>query len=391
MSYLSETNSTTAPNGVTAGNAPAVVGAEATTTQSQPIAAVPAQLAKEQTNSGVTGVTPNPTASPAAPDIHANPKTLSGDELLRTTEFACGVVLRDMQVTVALCKEIIARYADRRSTNRPAGKPTVQEAFAAINLNYDTVRKWIQRERVKEIEKLQITDGSEPETDEPLESLKIGEKIVTPDGNAAEVAHQHVTTDRVDVDETIPGYEEPVRKSYKRSELATPAEAESKKKDAPPMKAVALTAGTVILVSGRRYIVVRTPDSGDIRKTRLTVREGKWRLTVSLREVKNEEPTARAAVVAETGTKTAMDEVVAVKAGEGNQDPDGIIAEPAKARTKLKTPMYKEGIDFDPAFLTPPQANELFELMKSQPFADNRVSCGPQVFPAPRKTKHSPL
>jgi alkylated DNA repair dioxygenase AlkB len=65
--------------------------------------------------------------------------------------------------------------------------------------------------------------------------------------------------------------------------------------------------------------------------------------------------------------------------------------EPAKAlaataRTKLKKPVYKEGVDFDPAFLTTTQADELFELMKSQPFADNRVSYGPQVFPSPRKS-----
>lgn len=55
-------------------------------------------------------------------------------------------------------------------------------------------------------------------------------------------------------------------------------------------------------------------------------------------------------------------------------------------RTKLKKPLYEEGIDFDPAFLTTTEADELFELMKSQPFADNRVSFGPQVFPSPRKS-----
>ena len=53
---------------------------------------------------------------------------------------------------------------------------------------------------------------------------------------------------------------------------------------------------------------------------------------------------------------------------------------------KLKKPAYREGIDFDAAYLTPTDADELLELMKSQPFADNRVSYGPQVFPAPRKS-----
>jgi hypothetical protein len=53
---------------------------------------------------------------------------------------------------------------------------------------------------------------------------------------------------------------------------------------------------------------------------------------------------------------------------------------------KLKKPLYQEGTDFDPACLSPAEADELSELMKSQAFADNRVSYGPQVFPAPRKS-----
>jgi hypothetical protein len=47
---------------------------------------------------------------------------------------------------------------------------------------------------------------------------------------------------------------------------------------------------------------------------------------------------------------------------------------------KLRKPAYQEGIDCDAAFLAPTEADELLELMKSQPFADNRVSYGPQVF-----------
>jgi alkylated DNA repair dioxygenase AlkB/uncharacterized Zn-finger protein len=57
-----------------------------------------------------------------------------------------------------------------------------------------------------------------------------------------------------------------------------------------------------------------------------------------------------------------------------------------KARTKLKKPVYREGVDYAPAFLSPAEADELLELMKSQPFADCRVSYGPQVFPPPRKS-----
>lgn len=68
------------------------------------------------------------------------------------------------------------------------------------------------------------------------------------------------------------------------------------------------------------------------------------------------------------------------------QDRQAGRPEAAKARTKLQKPVYKQGIDFDPEFLTTTQADELFELMKSQPFADNRASYGPQVFPSPRKS-----
>jgi hypothetical protein len=53
---------------------------------------------------------------------------------------------------------------------------------------------------------------------------------------------------------------------------------------------------------------------------------------------------------------------------------------------KSKKPEYREGIDFDAAYLSPTEADELLELMKSQPFANNRISYGPQVFPAPRKS-----
>jgi len=86
------------------------------------------------------------------------------------------------------------------------------------------------------------------------------------------------------------------------------------------------------------------------------------------------------------GTGAAQDEVVAVKAEEGDPAPEGAVAEPARARTKPKRPVYREGVDFDPAFLAPAEADELFALMRSQPFADNRVSYGPQVFPAPRRS-----
>ena len=57
-----------------------------------------------------------------------------------------------------------------------------------------------------------------------------------------------------------------------------------------------------------------------------------------------------------------------------------------KARERRKKPVYREGVDYVPEFLSPAEADELLELMKSQPFADCRVSYGPQVFPPLRKS-----
>lgn len=94
----------------------------------------------------------------------------------------------------------------------------------------------------------------------------------------------------------------------------------------------------------------------------------------------------KAAEQAWDGTTAAQDEVVAVKTEEGDRAPERTVAGPARARTKLKKPVYLEGVDFDPAFLAPAEADDLLALMKSQPFADNRVSYGPQVFPAHRRS-----
>jgi hypothetical protein len=83
---------------------------------------------------------------------------------------------------------------------------------------------------------------------------------------------------------------------------------------------------------------------------------------------------------------TAATQGAAAAADAGVDDADRAVAVPAKPRKKLKKPVYREGVDFDPAFLAPAEADELFALMRSQPFADNRVSYGPQVFPAPRRS-----
>jgi len=100
----------------------------------------------------------------------------------------------------------------------------------------------------------------------------------------------------------------------------------------------------------------------------------------------NEEAQLAEAAPAGDDMAVAQDEVVAVKTEEGDQAAKRTVADGARARTKLKKPVYLEGVDFDPAFLAPAEADDLFALMKSQPFADNRVSYGPQVFPSPRRS-----
>jgi hypothetical protein len=66
--------------------------------------------------------------------------------------------------------------------------------------------------------------------------------------------------------------------------------------------------------------------------------------------------------------------------------PKGSKVPADKARTKLRRPVYREGVDYVSVYLSPTEADELLELMKSQPFANCRVSYGPQVFPPPRKS-----
>lgn len=73
----------------------------------------------------------------------------------------------------------------------------------------------------------------------------------------------------------------------------------------------------------------------------------------------------------------------ASEVSDGPEEPEAVAD---KARAKRKGPVYLEGVDYVPEFLSPAEADELLELMKSQPFADCRVSYGPQVFPPLRKS-----
>jgi hypothetical protein len=50
-------------------------------------------------------------------------------------------------------------------------------------------------------------------------------------------------------------------------------------------------------------------------------------------------------------------------------------------------PVYQDGVDFVPAFLTQAEADELLSFMKAQPFANGRISYGLQIHPILKKNR----
>jgi hypothetical protein len=74
------------------------------------------------------------------------------------------------------------------------------------------------------------------------------------------------------------------------------------------------------------------------------------------------------------------------KEGEGGNGRQRCAGLSLEGTMKLKKPLYQEGVDFDAACIAPTEADELFELMTAEPFVNNRISYGPQVFPVMRKS-----
>jgi hypothetical protein len=151
---------TTSSDGVTAGNAPVLAGAEATTTKSQTIAAAETQAVTPVATDGTSAsaeVPSNPQALAVQPPIvplpanealtflgvKPNIKDMTLDEKFACLKqcFAYGYGVRKV-----LCEvfESIRGEFKTYAKNR-ADMPTVEEAFKQRGLNYKTVYSAIQR------------------------------------------------------------------------------------------------------------------------------------------------------------------------------------------------------------------------------------------------------
>src|ERR1039458_3716332 len=161
----------TTPDGTTTGNAPVLVGSEATTTQSQSITAAETQLAapasldgtfanaKVPDNSQALAVQPPIVPLPAnealtflgvKPDI----RDMTLDEKFACLKqcFAFGYGVRKVlcEVFESIRAEVKTYAKDRK------GMPTVEEAFKQRGLNYKTVYSAIQREKDRRAEDAQF-------------------------------------------------------------------------------------------------------------------------------------------------------------------------------------------------------------------------------------------
>jgi hypothetical protein len=145
-----------APDGATAETVPATAGAEATTTQSQSIAA-----AHTQTNA-ITIIPPSGTLVPSGfvfvetsyepnQDVTSEEVTsLSDNDLLTGLKKQHKRTQEQLDAFVVFFDEVVARYSDEQPRTATGefqcgDRPTLPEAFAAISLNYETERKRKQR------------------------------------------------------------------------------------------------------------------------------------------------------------------------------------------------------------------------------------------------------
>lgn len=156
-----------APDGTAAGIAPAVAGAEAATTEPQPIVVnsnQPAKRHRARSNGGARklsvavqqkskddGLLPAPAGMFATVDYAAH----SDDELHNATVAALAAYKEKREeadnyaydVLIPALNQIIHRYKQqgRAAQYRLNGCPTVEEYFESIGLNYSTVRSWKSR------------------------------------------------------------------------------------------------------------------------------------------------------------------------------------------------------------------------------------------------------
>jgi hypothetical protein len=207
---LKKANHTTAPHGAVVGIVPAAAGEEATTTQSQSIAApkthprTPSRL-DATTNSGGTIVPAEfhftetqyePTDKVTGEEL----STLSQDDLLTglkkqysRTRNSHAQFGRDLAALVAFYDAVVARYSNERVSKGRNGEPTLREAFFAVGWNYEAARKMKQRYNAS----IAALPSYAP-APKPLR-LAEGDKVKAGDGAEGTVENVHESAAKVDV------------------------------------------------------------------------------------------------------------------------------------------------------------------------------------------------
>lgn len=136
----------TTPDVTTAGDALAVGSAEGTTTQKQRAisAATKTSVSLKQKSQPQTVILTR-FAGLTEDQLHRQ-MVAARDELFNR---CVGVESYTKYELLPLCEEIIARYKQPGRKCRLNGKPTVEDYFKSINLNYNTVRVWIHRKKLQ--------------------------------------------------------------------------------------------------------------------------------------------------------------------------------------------------------------------------------------------------
>jgi hypothetical protein len=207
---LKKANHTTAPHGAVVGIVPAAAGEEATTTQSQSIAApkthprTPSRVDATTNSAGTivpaefrfTETQYEPTDNVTGEEL----STLSQDDLLTglkkqysRTRNSHAQFGRDLAALVAFYDAVVARYSNERVSKGRNGDPTLREAFFAVGWNYEAARKMKQRYNAS----IAALPSYAP-APKPLR-LAEGDKVKAGDGTEGTVENVHESAAKVDV------------------------------------------------------------------------------------------------------------------------------------------------------------------------------------------------
>jgi hypothetical protein len=138
----------TAPDGTTAGNSPAAVGAEAMITKTPSITVALTNIGRQRPADARTD--PGTIVPPLNPGTISK---LSDNDLIaacksqfRVTNSSYSLFQRDKELLGAIYDEMVDRFRDENlKGEKRDGKPTLRQAFGLAGWNYDAARKFRQR------------------------------------------------------------------------------------------------------------------------------------------------------------------------------------------------------------------------------------------------------